>query len=89
MPTIDFNFSLEQTLGPGQTREFNQGGYVSDGNFSGVFVCPRAQLGHSISLLGTTVMADTNAQPFIRYTVRNNNLTQSVPFRRISVRIKP
>lgn len=89
MPTVELFRSLPQALAAGQVREFTEGspGFVTDGTFHSVSVCPRAQLGKDITLVSVTVRTDKSATPRLHYTVKNNNPNQAVEFIRTSVRI--
>jgi len=89
MPTVELFTSLSQTLAAGQTKEFLEGspGFVTQGTFHHVSVCPRALLGNSITLVSLTVRTDASATPKMYYTVRNNNNSQAVEFIRTTVRI--
>ena len=90
MPVTELYSTLPLSLSPGQTRDFVQGSrgaFVNNGECWTVFVCPSPQLDNSVSLIGTTVRTDLSATPQLVYTVRNNNLNNSVSFVRISARV--
>jgi hypothetical protein len=83
--------SGQVVLSPGQTREILVGSpaSVTFGVFYGVNVTPFAQLGNSVTLVGTAVRTDASATPRLFYTVRNDNPTQPVTFIRTTVQISP
>lgn len=91
MANIQLFTSGQVALSPGQTREILVGSpaSVTFGVFYGVNVTPFAQLGNSLTLVGTAVRTDASATPRLFYTVRNDNPTQSVTFIRTTVQISP
>jgi hypothetical protein len=88
-------------LAPGQTREFLQGdpppdGAVFDAECWSTFVCTAQYTGvGTLSLVGIGVQEgppfnDPTAFPVhhLRYTVRNDDQTTGISFRRVSVRFR-